>query len=339
MVDNAKYILEKEMDLDTFDSYIEILEADHYVKEEINNKSFKRFIVLVCKTDTSFWPKNEIKNLHKMKITIEYNVEKEQANFVIQNSLRKWYFGKKSTKDFNRNTYLKCIELFSEKILLEFNDFFFAKITYLELGFTIRLKPQYAQYLPTLIKHKRLKLKSIIKNETVRFEGGNLCLQFYNKLDEVYEHTDLKQKGYKKIAEKYYFLRIELKFKKISGVAFSKNKLNSVQRLIFNWNEAFEYLESQIEGVKSTDYISPQIVKKLKVGSGKDIIEWLAFIGIDVLKPDVVDGIVENVLLRPYETHKKIDEISNKYRKTLSPSFKDIIREKIKEKEEYMKYI
>src|SRR5690554_3206983 len=133
MVDNATYRIEKKLDLDTFNLYIDKLKTlKHYMSYKSNDRENKKYVFLVCKNDYD----PELKP-HSIKLTIEYSVHFEEMNITIQNSLRKWYFSKKSTQDFSKSTFTECLKLLSKRIFLEYNDLCKSKITNLELGLTL----------------------------------------------------------------------------------------------------------------------------------------------------------------------------------------------------------
>lgn len=328
MVDNATFRFSKEMTLTDFKSYIKKLKTNnYYMSYKSDNKNNKKYVFLICKNDYD----PELKP-HSIKLTVEYSVHLEEMNITIQNSLRKWYFSKKSTQDFSKSAFTECLKLLSKKIFLEYNDLCKSKITNLELGVTLKLDSEFRLFMATLLEHQRLKNRHSINNETIMFDGENKCLKLYNKSKEIYMHTDLSKKGYKKISDRYFILRIEIDFKKISGVSFSKENLESIEHLLKNWEKAFEYLTDQVKEIKTIDFISPKIVSKLEKGTDKDIYNWLIFVATEHIKLDKLWMTINDISERPHNLKKRIEMIIDEYRKVDAPSFTYAIRKELRKK-------
>lgn len=333
MVDNGKIIIESR--IIAFDSFMEKLRENAIVKRKVNLTNFKQYDAFVYKRDDfKDLDKEDLAYEHCLELTIKFFHGKTTID--ITNSLRKWYFGKKSMRNFNLTSYKKCLKLIAKKLSIEYEVLLNAKITILEVGINLKLSSDFSPFLMTIMHHKRLGERCILNKGTVGFDGEFLKLIFYDKLKELYDKTDMLLKTYKKVSEKYFFLRIEVGFKSVSGVAFAKNNTRTVKDLIENWESVYDYIVSEIKNVTFFDWISPKVVEKIKFNKASEFYDWMLFSTIDEKGIGNLVSIVNKYLNRPSIHRNILKELSDRFRDLKKPSFDSVIFEQIYDAKRYI---
>ena len=333
MVDNGKYrIVFTHVCIVKF---ITNLRRNTIVKTIVNCDEFKQYVAYVYNLDDiEKYSKEELKKMPCLEINIKYF--EGTITIDITNSLRKWFFGRKQMRNFSLTTFKECLKLLSKKLSVEYQYLLNARITILEVGVNLRLDKSFQTCIITATEHKRLGDVAFYKKGTVAFEGENLKLIFYNKLLELYDMTDMKLSTFKKISEIFFFLRIEVIFKKVSGVKFAKNNCSTVNDLICNWEAIYDYCISQVGDVTFVDWISPKIVDEIKINSDSEFYKWLDFSGIDSMGFNKVLYVANDVFNRPSVHKKRLKETTEKYRRLKNPSFESLILEKLKDAKKYI---
>lgn len=330
MVDNGNYIIEKRMSSKEFYTYIKKLKDNSIVIKRRDYGGVKKYIAYIHTVDSSTLERKEKYSEPCIELKLKYN--KGFVKIRIKNSLRKWYFGKRSMADFNKSKYIDCLYKMSSKIHLTMQELLTAKITKIEIGVNLKLSPEFLNYLLTLVGHDRLKFRDIYGNQTVSFRGTNLSLIFYDKLAELRNNNLITSNVFSKLSNKFFFLRIEVRIKKVSGVAFSKEKISTINDLLVNWEECFNYLNNHFNKVLQVDFISPKIALELQKGKDSLIYDLIKFNGIERMSTASIITIINTYTNRPSIHRKKIAEISHKFRALKNPSFKRIIKQKLLEK-------
>ena len=83
---------------------------------------------------------------YKLKLILKPENNKKTYKLIVKNSLRKWYFNRDGKRDLYKSNLLNCLRKLSLILGLKYKQFLNAKITKIEFGATIPLKP-YFRYL------------------------------------------------------------------------------------------------------------------------------------------------------------------------------------------------
>lgn len=193
----------------------------------------------------------------------------------ITNSLRKWYYGVNSTQDFNSNDLLDCFNLISQTLGIHLKELLGFKIYRIELGITFKLDANYKLLLQKLSGHRDFKKYGQFDNcSSVYFNGENIGIICYDFLQKMYDNNHISKYVYNKVSEKHFFLRLELKINKRSGVKFANELMQTLEDLLENSNYVLNYWVSQMLNIDVSDDISIEEIIKLKDLTPKDFLEF-----------------------------------------------------------------
>lgn len=208
---------------------------------------------------------------------LKIEIYKYLDNFriTISNSIRKWFFGDNSTRDFNQKTLMICLEEISNLLLLNVEDLLCFKIHQIELGVTFRLPKEYKLLLPNLCEHKDFKKYGQFNNfSTVYFNAIDLGIKCYDVLQKLFDYNQISKKVYEKLSSKYFFLRLELRINKRSDVYFADKNMNTLKDLITNKNKIIKYWISTMNKIEVQEEICLELANTLKDLSPKDIKDY-----------------------------------------------------------------
>lgn len=328
MVDNGKYrIIFRPA---SFSAFIKKLGAVANVEKKVDLKDFKTYRLYLF---------NNVKSLDKEntlgKPCLEINIKYwyGEVTVDITNSLRKWFYGARSLRDFNLTDLWGCYRLIATKLSIPFNLFLKARIHNIEVGFNLKFDKSFSSSLLTFIEHRRLKTKNILGAGTRNFEGENLKLTFYDKLKEMFDHDTILENTYRKISNQFFVLRIEVGFTKVSGVEFANLNLRTVKDLLNNFSEIYQYLVKQVREVTIIDWISPRIADKIATSDNKVFFSWLISLGIDTVGLDNLFIMADKDLSLPWRAKKKLTEIAESFRSLKKPSYRTLIFERLLQRE------
>lgn len=137
----------------------------------------------------------------------------------VNGSIRKFYFGKDSLKDFENKEDLK-IGLFqlSELLNLPYKRLLNCGISNIEIGKNFIVDIECSVIIDSIVKYSVLRPHKIGDN-SIKFNGSIHDLSIYDKLAEICSKNNTENKSYiKTIHEGKNYLRIELRLKKKTAV-------------------------------------------------------------------------------------------------------------------------
>lgn len=208
-------------------------------------------------------------------LTIDIYNFKNVTKIRINNSLRKWHFGKNSTRDFNQETLTNCLNELASLLLVETEDLLCFKIYEIELGVTFKLPAEYKLLLPSLSEHKDFKLFGQFNNHSsVYFNAKDIGIICYDVLQKQLDKNQISKNAYNKLSNKFFFLRLELKIKKRSAVEFANEKMYLLKDLILNKKEILKYWISKMDNIRIEEKICIEKANLLKDLSPKDYKEY-----------------------------------------------------------------
>lgn len=324
MVDNGKYrFVFRPV---AFSSFIAKLELVANVDKMVDFKDYKIYRLYLFNNVKSLDIKDTL-GKPCLEINIKYWYGKVTID--ITNSIRKWFYGAQSTRDFNLSDLKSCYKLISKKLSTPYKLFLKARIHNIEIGFNLKFDKSFSSSLLTFMEHRRLKTKNIWGTGTRDFEGENLKLVFYDKLQEMFDHDTISENTYKKISNHFFFLRIEVSFTKISGVEFANIHLRTIKDLLNNFSEIYHYFIKQVRQVTIVDWISPRISDKIATSDNKVFFNWLISLGIDTVGLDNLFLMADKDLSLPWRAKKKLAKIAESFRSLKKPSYRTLIFERL----------
>ncbi len=228
----------------------EILQKFNWQKKQSKNRiEYWEYFV-----KNTFILNNSSKNYH-LKLTLKKDKKTDFYKLIIQNSLRKWYFNKNVKRDLYKLELWDCLYKLSYVLNVPFEKVLNAKITKLEIGFTVALNPIYRKLQEGIYFYKRLERWAI--KETTYFGKKNCSyhLKYYDKLTECYKHSK-NGKYLHKLNQKIYFLRFEVSVNKISKVSFYKKNTSSFKDVFSNWDIVMNEIYQTAKKVNYIDWMS-----------------------------------------------------------------------------------
>ncbi|OEK08256.1 hypothetical protein A8C32_02005 [Flavivirga aquatica] len=262
--------------------------------------------------------------------------------FEIKGNLRKWYFGKLSSKsDFDKKTFRKCINLLADRLGVNRKHFWElnnAQFTQLELGINLHFKGDFKNFLQCVRQYPNISKQSYYKRESVTFFGSYFSIIFYDKLREVCERNRISKQTSNKLMSKITRLRFEIRVKKISGVPFFREYVSTVNDAYANWDRLSEYLNMVYNNVIFVNDITPNINTILSsdvYGNGsKKLDRYLICKGIEKIG---VDKLIEDLYVYyPTKTastfRDKYLDIIKSFEREDTISYQEIFRERLQEK-------
>lgn len=201
-----------------------------------------------------------IKGTEELDVRILEN--QEDCFIYLEGNLRKWKYGRKSAvRDLNYCEFCWCIKLIAKRLGVEEEWIWKLEFTYLEMGGNIKLPRSYERFIPSLISFPELTLDRW-KESTVYFNGAKYNLIFYDKLKELRDRNIISGKVAKKLIEKLFVLRFEIKVNAKSGYR-KKEFVQTFGTIRENWIPLVEDWFATFQKAKSIDLFSDSIeVKK-----------------------------------------------------------------------------
>ncbi len=289
---------------------------DNYVDERI----YQNFNYLA-----NHYPESSVKHY---KLDLSYNIQTRTLK--ISKSLRKWYFGAVSTKDFDIVELKKAFCLLEEGLELPKGALFEAKVQKMEFGKNLRLPNTIGINFQKLFPPKNKKGWSIYPN-SASFNSENYNIKLYDKYSDILEKIKYRKNVVDKervrkrihlLTKKYFLLRYEVLINRplrIGGVNTEKttNKNSfTVNDIFLQYDNLLRFWFDKIKGMIWSKGISKSIVKS------REMLEtFLLNIGIDSVGFMIVFDIISNL-----EDLK--DSQKSKYKKKLIENYKDMFEDK-----------
>lgn len=271
-------------------------------------------------------------------LTMEYSLKSKVLTLAIDNSWRKWYHGANSLADLSYRDYVHCQELLAAKLNLSIDFLRDFKIFDLEIGATCLFDKRFKLFTLCIIDHKYLKGFMRTNKQSVTVIGDNYSLKCYDKEDEI---KKIKYRNLPDHSVDDCYIRSEIKITKPSGVAIANENFRTLKQLDVNFEKAFTFLYNQLQYLKFTDCISPQIVENLYVArdknannknKNKEFHDLIKFQGVDALGMDTIRELANEFTDKPSSAINKYGEIETKFRELQNPSYRRLFFNKLKEK-------
>ena len=233
---------------------------------------------------------------YKLKLILKPENNKKTYKLIVKNSLRKWYFNRDGKRDLYKSNLLNCLRKLSLILGLKYKQFLNAKITKIEFGATIPLKPYFRYLHNGICFYPKLNKQTIESSATSTYFGDKVNssyhLIFYDKLALIYKNTK-KEKLLKNLNCKIFFMRYEISVNKVSKVKFYKENTSTFKDLIKNWDIAKLEIYKTANKVKYVDCISDFNLKNIR--NINDVYNNIQYIGIQRLGIEYVINLIANL--------------------------------------------
>lgn len=294
-----------------------------FLKNHTNVKGYHKSQNQTSSTYSFYLFKDDVKDINDYKarsipsLEILIRVGKNENKAKFENSLRKWYYGKNSMRDFNIDTFVDCIHLISELIRIPIDFFFDAKIYYIEIGANLKFKAEDKCILLSIFEHEELKITSVINNnQSIRFEGINKTQSIYDKLEEMSYRNNWNSKIIERLSKKYFFGRFEIKISKVSGVEFTKLNTRTLGDLILNWDKTVNYWEKEMNKIVFIEFLTPPIRKTL-TNSKVPLDDFITYLGMKQLNASQFKFLLDEFYKKNYSqktrVKKRLTELMNMF--------------------------
>jgi len=241
---------------------------------------------------------------YRINLTWFENKKLGKTRLRIDGNLRKWYYGINSSRDLSKKAFIDCIKILAEKIEMEENKLWNAKVTKLETGVTLKLKKKHRGIVNCIFDYKAFH-KNTFGETGVEFKSENYDVIFYDHLRRVYNQKEKLERTYKKLAKNNFLFRYEIQSHKVSGTDMFKGKLDTLLRLKSNWKYIGENLLKTLNTVTFVNIVSPEIYSGIKGGTKKQMSKYLIYKGIKSIGIENFRILVEQMNPKKRSKYKK----------------------------------
>lgn len=286
--------------------------------------------------DIQSYNRKQLESMHKLDIVLRYDQDSGRLYIIINNSLRKWYFGRKSMKDFSFKDFMRCIKLLCKLLGITLEEILNAQVFEIELGYTLRFPSHMKSVLKCAIKHKTLRDASYYKSTTA-FEGVNYNFSMYDKFRELHDTGLVNKCNYDKFRKHFFVLRVEINYEKVSGEGFAKKRLRHVADVIENWELIFDEVTNHLANIVYVDWLSPRMMERVDKNTDSDFDILLISLAIDNLGMQRLNELLNLHSNRPSLLLDKYVKFAEAFRDLRKPTYKQVLLEAaVKKKERLM---
>jgi len=240
------------------------------------------------------------------------------VSFRIQGSLRKWWYGDKSVKDFNKKDFNTAINFLLEFLEVSESQRKFFLISRIEIGLNIFVKVPCSEILSRIVGYKKGKhySRNTYGDTGIVYETktNRNHVKMYDKVEEIAK--DFKKKFLKSFEEDQFLkdyadnniLRIEFSIATKSKIC-DKLGFDNLQDSIDNFDNLFCYYWEQIKGIQFSNAYDSIPIMDFTDKSDKEFTDYLKIVGIYTLKLERVERMVKQLKNRSMRAKiKKLHE-------------------------------
>ena len=314
--------------------------SNYNISPDLNGLG-KAFLIIPLKNETSDLKFKLYRHQNKCDeadpfLTIRVNDTTQGIK--INGSIRKWWFGKRSAvQDFDYKSFCLCIGTISKKLNISQLDFWESKVTYLEIGGSIKLKRKYEFIIPSMISFPRLG-KAQFKNETVYFKGANYELIAYDKIKEIFKEKSNSKRLRDKICKGVFVMRFEIKLKTPSGTNL-KHRVNTLLKIKNNWGFLINYWESTYSKIEFNKIQNPELISAKEHLTRRELKEYCVVLGVDSFGIEFINNIINTNFIKNHRSgeRKHVLEICKKFEVKEFSQYKNEVFEAVNKKAQIMK--
>lgn len=255
------------------------------------------------------YDKQDKKNTPFMEVI--YMERGNKVDFIIRNSIRKWYFRKSSIKDLTEWEFIECIHRLSKILFLDKKFMYGLKVYKLEIGKTFVLPVSGKRILLNAVEHPNFKKRiNYVDQGSLYLNGEHIGIIIYDKWKELLDTNCISKKTYNIIAKKRSIIRLELKISKISGVEYAKNHFRTINDVFNNWDLLNDYWKKEISKIKFIDFLNEKEAELLLTKNKGVFLKYLTLKGIESIGIDnvlmLLDLFIVGEIQRKYKVKKTI---------------------------------
>jgi len=211
---------------------------------------------------------------------------------IVHRNFRKDFYREAGIDDLDYEKFKDVIFKYATMFQIDEGRMLKARVTKIELGVTLRFKSDMEAIIPCFVSCDNLPEKVVYGNTGVTFIGGNYSVSFYDKLKRMLDSGDIMRNQRRRaihepmIRKNNFWLRYEVKIEKVSGFNFGnyKDSMNTLKRILDNWNSLGDMLYKMYENVEFVDFLSPAIEIDIKGKSYGALDKLLIFTGIKTIR-------------------------------------------------------
>lgn len=230
---------------------------------------------------------------------LKYRESKKGCIVVFGNSLRKWYFGKRSLSELDKWQFINCICSLSKIVFNDSYSLFDATIFKIEIGRTLKISSDLGlRVLINSIGHKEFQKRIIYPGESQYFLGENQKngIIVYNKGLEMQKQGLFKRSFIEQLSRKYMLLRLEVKISKVSDSDFVRKNFKTINDVFNNWDLLLDYWKKQMLMIEYIDKVTEEDIRHIKTEQRNVVVDWLANSGLGLVGTDYFICFIKSVI-------------------------------------------
>lgn len=190
-------------------------------------------------------------------LSLRYDDEEDIFRLRINGSLKKWYFNGNTLDNLTLPQYETCMKRIALETGISYDDMLQGRNTKIESGVTTCLKTKFKDLLKCFVWYKDF--ERVEKNDTtLYFRGKFYSFILYEKEIEIKSKSHYRKGRFIRADKPFEFtktyLRFEVKVNSVCGVSFYKEKANTVEKIIENWNEIILQIQSFFESIEFINF-------------------------------------------------------------------------------------
>jgi hypothetical protein len=238
------------------------------------------------------------------------NSDEKKVFFQIRGSLRKWWYGDMSVKDFSKKDYEDAISLLFDILAVSKRKMKYFCIARIEVGMNIFIKTPCSEILSRIVGFTKNKSKPYSRNSYegtgIVFEtktNGNF-LKLYDKVKEISKNfkknsliKDFKEESQAQFLKDYTgknILRIEFTLAMRSKI---KKELgfDNLEDSVSHFDTSYSYFWEQIKNIQFGDVFNKIQTLKRPIENYKEVLIHFAKIGMNISGIEFVNEIIKQI--------------------------------------------
>lgn len=230
-------------------------------------------------------------------LLVKVTQNEDHFTITLEYSMREWYFGISSNKNFTIQSLNACIILLSERLSIPKLYISNGNILKLSLSTKIAFEKRYHNFMNCILEHKQLKNISFKGKTTVRFSGKEKKLTIKKERSRFTENKN-----------NVFYVNFTIGVKNISNNDFLNKKAKCPKDISRNWDSLTDMWKKEFENLIIVNNYSPEISDYLENSNMTKMNGYLVYVGIKHYGLDNFRNLINNKM-----TAKKLYEYRNKY--------------------------
>lgn len=243
----------------------------------------------------------------KPYMRLVYRESKEGTYLEIQNSIRKWFLGKRSIKEISFNKFEFCMQHLSDIIFKDQDVIFDGNLRRIEIGKTLKISNDFGtRLLFNTFSHKNYKKRLNYPLETLYFmtEDGKNNVKIYDKGLEMKKKKLFRPDFYRLFSKKWMLIRIEHTIQVSTNSFFRAKNIKTVRDFFIQKEEIIDYWIKQITSLEYLELINEKELDFLKTKKRNVYYEFLICKGVERIGLDGLYGLLQKLEENPNRRYK-----------------------------------